>query len=149
MRPPVPVQSWTTGGTVPQLFPGLLGHLETMCSLTCRLGESAVAWLCPAAVGRRQAYHNHPQLLHCGADCRQSAAPSIYISGAQACNARDQCYTCWPGTGCEPLKEYNRLVVREHGRLHGRHAMKAEARPFPRATSHLALVGLCRRLGVN
>jgi hypothetical protein len=46
----------------------------------------------------------------------------------QVCNARDQCYTCWPRTGCAPLKEYNRLVVREHGRLHGAAAMKAEVR---------------------
>lgn len=30
------------------------------------------------------------------------------------------------GSGCQPLKEYHRLTVAEHGRLAGRHAMKAE-----------------------
>ena len=57
----------------------------------------------------------------------------------QVCNARDQCYTCWPRTGCAPLKEYNRLVVREHGRLHGAAAMKAEVRALGRIWSP----GLC------
>ena len=33
-----------------------------------------------------------------------------YVAANQACNAKDQCYTCWPETGCEPLKDYNRLV---------------------------------------
>ncbi len=33
-----------------------------------------------------------------------------YVAVNQACNARDQCFTCWPGTGCEPLPDYNRLV---------------------------------------
>ena len=33
-----------------------------------------------------------------------------YVAVNQACNARDQCFTCWPGTGCQPLPDYNRLV---------------------------------------
>ena len=33
-----------------------------------------------------------------------------YVAANQACNAKDQCYTCWPESGCEPLKDYNRLV---------------------------------------
>ncbi|EIE25448.1 cysteine proteinase [Coccomyxa subellipsoidea C-169] len=49
-----------------------------------------------------------------------------YIAADQVCNAKDQCFTCWPDSGCQPLKDYNRLVVAEHGRLHGAHAMKAE-----------------------
>jgi len=57
----------------------------------------------------------------------------------QVCNARDQCYTCWPRTGCAPLKEYNRLVVREHGRLHGAAAMKAEVRAPGRTRSPVLL----------
>ena len=44
----------------------------------------------------------------------------------QECDAKDQCYTCWPGAGCQPLTQYNRLTVSEHGRLSGRHQMKAE-----------------------
>ena len=33
-----------------------------------------------------------------------------YVAVNQACNARDQCFTCWPDTGCQPLPDYNRLV---------------------------------------
>ncbi len=36
--------------------------------------------------------------------------PAKCQNRVQACNARDQCYTCWPDTGCEPLKTYDRLV---------------------------------------
>lgn len=49
-----------------------------------------------------------------------------YVAVDQTCNSEHQCYTCWPGSGCEPLEEYQRLTVSEHGRIHGRHAMKAE-----------------------
>jgi cathepsin X len=45
----------------------------------------------------------------------------------QECNSMDQCYTCVPGAGgCSPVKTYNRLMVSEHGRVKGRHAMMAE-----------------------
>ncbi len=44
----------------------------------------------------------------------------------QECNRKHQCYTCWPGEGCQPLVQYKRLVVSEHGRVQGAHAMKAE-----------------------
>ena len=33
-----------------------------------------------------------------------------YVAVNQECNARDQCFTCWPDTGCQPLPDYNRLV---------------------------------------
>jgi cathepsin X len=49
-----------------------------------------------------------------------------YVAVNQECNAQDQCYTCWPGSGCQPLTQYNRLTISEHGRLAGRHQMKAE-----------------------
>jgi cathepsin X len=48
-----------------------------------------------------------------------------YVAVNQVCNARDQCYTCWPDSGCQPLPDYNRLVRPSHpsteespGRLH-------------------------------
>jgi cathepsin X len=45
----------------------------------------------------------------------------------QQCNRKHQCYTCWPGAaGCEPIKQYKRLVVGEHGRVEGAAAMRAE-----------------------
>jgi hypothetical protein len=45
----------------------------------------------------------------------------------QECNAIDRCFTCVPGEGgCSPIRTYNRLFVAEHGRISGRHAMKAE-----------------------
>ena len=44
----------------------------------------------------------------------------------QECNHKHQCYTCWPGEGCLPLEQYQRLVVEEHGRVEGAHAMRAE-----------------------
>ncbi len=28
----------------------------------------------------------------------------------QKCNKKHQCYTCWPGEGCTPVEEYDRLV---------------------------------------
>ena len=28
----------------------------------------------------------------------------------QKCNRKHQCYTCWPGEGCTPVDEYDRLV---------------------------------------
>mmetsp|Transcript_3389 Transcript_3389/g.9792 ORF Transcript_3389/g.9792 Transcript_3389/m.9792 type:complete len:238 (+) Transcript_3389:1122-1835(+) len=52
-----------------------------------------------------------------------------YLAVDQECNAMDQCFTCTPPVGiegCSPVKVYNRLMVSEHGRLSGRHAMKAE-----------------------
>lgn len=52
-----------------------------------------------------------------------------YVAADQACNAMDQCFTCVPPVGldgCSPIKAYNRLMVAEHGRLSGRHAMMAE-----------------------
>lgn len=49
-----------------------------------------------------------------------------YVAMDQACNAYDQCFTCWPNSGCMPIKDYNRLMVVEHGRLSGLKAMKAE-----------------------
>ncbi len=70
-------------------------------------------------------------------------------SARQVCNARDQCYTCWPRTGCAPLKEYNRLVVREHGRLHGAAAMKAEVRAPGRTRSPVLLSIAWRRAGAR
>ena len=33
---------------------------------------------------------------------------------------------CWPGAGCKPIKHYKRLTVKEHGRISGAEAMKAE-----------------------
>ena len=39
-----------------------------------------------------------------------------------------ECYTCWPGSmvGCEPVKTYERMYAREHGRVSGRKMIKAE-----------------------
>lgn len=51
---------------------------------------------------------------------------TAYYLSMQECNAQDQCFTCWPGAGCQPITKYNRLRVSEHGRLSGIHAMKAE-----------------------
>lgn len=42
------------------------------------------------------------------------------------CNQKHQCYTCTPSNDCEPLYDYNRLVVTEHGVIKGRQQMKAE-----------------------
>jgi Papain family cysteine protease len=42
------------------------------------------------------------------------------------CNELDACYTCVPVKGCFPVKKYRRLTVSEHGRVHGRVAMKSE-----------------------
>ena len=44
----------------------------------------------------------------------------------QECNHKHQCYTCWPDSGCQPLDDYQRLVVGEHGRVEGAAAMRAE-----------------------
>lgn len=49
-----------------------------------------------------------------------------YIAVDQECNARDQCFTCWPGSGCKPIKNYHRLTVSQHGRVSGADDMKAE-----------------------
>jgi len=56
-----------------------------------------------------------------------------YQAKNQGCDARAQCYTCWPETGCEAIARYRRLVVAEHGRLDtpepdaaSRNALKAE-----------------------
>jgi cathepsin X len=55
---------------------------------------------------------------------------NTYLAVDQACNARNSCFTCWPSpdgtSSCKRIKEYNRLVVAEHGRVQGREAMKAE-----------------------
>lgn len=51
---------------------------------------------------------------------------NLYQAINQECNRKHQCYTCWPGEGCKPLNEYNRLVVAEHGRVAGEKAMMAE-----------------------
>jgi len=42
------------------------------------------------------------------------------------CNRKHQCFTCDHNGACAPLADYKRLVVSEHGRLTGRHQMKAE-----------------------
>lgn len=95
--------------------------------------ESAGACIRHATAGGWCPHYNHlwlPWERERGGHTGRSALCSPRVCALrQACNARDQCYTCWPGMGCEPLKDYNRLVVREHGRLHGRHAMKAEVWP--------------------
>lgn len=49
-----------------------------------------------------------------------------YVAVNQQCDAKTQCFTCWPSTGCNPVPEYHRLTVEEHGRVSGRHQMKAE-----------------------
>ncbi|EFN55280.1 hypothetical protein CHLNCDRAFT_35526 [Chlorella variabilis] len=51
---------------------------------------------------------------------------NLYQAVNQECNHKHQCYTCWPGEGCLPLEQYQRLVVEEHGRVEGAHAMRAE-----------------------
>ncbi|KAI3428721.1 hypothetical protein D9Q98_007545 [Chlorella vulgaris] len=52
---------------------------------------------------------------------------NLYQAVNQQCNRKHQCYTCWPGAaGCEPIKQYKRLVVGEHGRVEGAAAMRAE-----------------------
>lgn len=55
---------------------------------------------------------------------------NTYLAVDQECNAKNSCFTCWPrpdGTSsCKRIKDYKRLVVKEHGRVQGREAMKAE-----------------------
>lgn len=51
---------------------------------------------------------------------------NLYQAINQKCNKKHQCYTCWPGEGCTPVEEYDRLVVSEHGRVSGADAMRAE-----------------------
>lgn len=55
---------------------------------------------------------------------------NTYLAADQSCSAKHSCFTCWPtsdGTSsCKRVKEYNRLTVSEHGRVHGRAQMKAE-----------------------
>lgn len=39
----------------------------------------------------------------------------------------NQCFTCWPGAeGCTAVRDYQRLVVSEHGGVKGARKMKAE-----------------------
>lgn len=33
---------------------------------------------------------------------------NLYQAINQECNAKHQCYTCWPGEGCTPVSEYSR-----------------------------------------
>lgn len=33
------------------------------------------------------------------------------------CHAMQQCFTCWPDSTCEPIYDYKRLTVSEHGRV--------------------------------
>ena len=35
---------------------------------------------------------------------------NLYQAINQKCNKKHQCYTCWPGEGCTPVEEYDRLV---------------------------------------
>lgn len=49
-----------------------------------------------------------------------------YVAVNQECRKDTQCFTCWPGKGCAAIDNYHRLTVSEHGRVSGRHAMKAE-----------------------
>lgn len=49
-----------------------------------------------------------------------------YVAINQKCNDEAQCFTCWPSKGCSPVEKYHRLTVTEHGRVSGRHSMKAE-----------------------
>ena len=55
---------------------------------------------------------------------------NTYLAVDQSCSTKHQCFTCWPTpdgkNSCKPIKEYQRLVVSEHGRVEGRAAMKAE-----------------------
>lgn len=51
---------------------------------------------------------------------------NLYQAINQKCSQKHQCFTCWPGEGCKPVAEYDRLVVSEHGRVHGEAHMKAE-----------------------
>lgn len=52
---------------------------------------------------------------------------NLYQARDQACNAKHQCYTCWPEEGCKPVKDYKRVVVTEHGRVGpDAHSIKAE-----------------------
>ncbi|KAG2485845.1 hypothetical protein HYH03_015428 [Edaphochlamys debaryana] len=51
---------------------------------------------------------------------------NLYVAHNQVCHAKEQCYTCWPGEGCQPIYDYNRLTVSEHGKIKGIHQMKAE-----------------------
>jgi cathepsin X len=51
---------------------------------------------------------------------------NLYVAQDQKCNRKHQCYTCTPENDCEPVRDYKRLVVSEHGKLKGRLAMMAE-----------------------
>lgn len=44
---------------------------------------------------------------------------------APQCAAKSECFTCWPGSeGCDPVYDYQRLTVSEHGQLAGAFQMK-------------------------
>ncbi|WIA30454.1 hypothetical protein OEZ86_000538 [Tetradesmus obliquus] len=51
---------------------------------------------------------------------------NTFVAMNQKCNPKHQCFTCDPAGACEPVYDYKRLVVSQHGRLQGRQQMKAE-----------------------
>lgn len=51
---------------------------------------------------------------------------NLYVAQNQKCDAKTQCYTCWPEDGCQALYDYNRLTVSEHGKVVGAFQIRAE-----------------------
>eukprot|EP00958_Prasinococcus_capsulatus_P018884 scaffold2261_cov405-Prasinococcus_capsulatus_cf.AAC.15 len=49
-----------------------------------------------------------------------------YVAVNQDCTPMNQCFTCSPGGGCEPVEEYHRLMISQHGDCSGYDKMKAE-----------------------
>lgn len=52
-----------------------------------------------------------------------------YVAVTQKCNAKNQCFTCWPDdAGCDAVKtsDYNRLTVSDYGELNSVEEMKVE-----------------------
>eukprot|EP00798_Chlamydomonas_sp_ICE-L_P000601 gene601-2027_t len=49
-----------------------------------------------------------------------------YVAHNEACHDLEQCFTCWPEEGCQPIYEYERLTINEYGMVTGEFEMKAE-----------------------
>ena len=55
--------------------------------------------------------------------CRRARCPHTH---PPQCDAKTQCFTCWPEDGCQALYDYNRLTVSEHGKVMGAFQIRAE-----------------------
>lgn len=49
-----------------------------------------------------------------------------YQAKNQVCTAENQCYTCWPSSGCAAITNFKRYQVSQFGQVSGRENMMAE-----------------------